>query len=116
MSKKRKDTAEDEVLDGDDMIPPDHVLEAPFSGDEKTPTVGVCPDCIGEAAQLDDDVQPPALPSEAFKDLRCRGTRNWELWRICMTDRKDDPYGPGLLTLPSQEGMRVLMDRRRSRR
>lgn len=109
---ERRDTAPEEILDGDD-IPADVELEAPFASDEVTPVVRVCPDCIGEALVLDNDVQPPALPSEAFRDRRCRGTRDTKKWRVCMSERRDDPYGPGLMTLPSQEGMRVLFDRRR---
>jgi len=108
----RRDTSEEQVI----HLPPDHELEAPFAGDELTPVRAICPDCTLTANVLDDDVQPPALPSEAFRDLRCRGTRDPKRWRVCMTDRPTDPYGPGLMTLPSQEGMRVLFDRRRAAR
>lgn len=99
-----RDTDEEEVLD----LPPDLELEAPFSASEITPTAFVCPDCGGDAVQLDDDIQPPALPSEAWRFPTCRGTRDASKWRWCREI--------GELTLPSQEGMRVLMERRKVKR
>jgi hypothetical protein len=107
-----RDTAPEEVL----HIPPDHELEAEFAGDEVTPVVRVCQDCTGESIVLDNDVQPPALASEAFRNRRCRGTADDDIWRLCMSEERDDPYGPGLMTMPGQEGMRVLFDRRRTTR
>ncbi len=72
--------------------------------DEPTPVVRVCLDCAGESQVLDDDVQPPATPNEAWSMMTCRGTADTTLWRWC---RK-----LGEMAMPAQ-GLRVSFDRRK---
>ncbi len=66
-----------------DDLPPDVELEAPFSEQELTPTVRVCPDCTAEQTILDDRIGAPLTPVEAWRLMTCRGTRNRDLWRWC---------------------------------
>lgn len=75
--------------------------------EEVTPVVRVCLDCAGESMVLDNDIQPPAKPSEAWAMLSCRGTADLTLWRWC--------FRLGEMAMPSQ-GLRVKFDRRKGKR
>lgn len=72
--------------------------------EEPTPVRRVCLDCAGDSIVLDDDVQPPATPVEAWAMMTCRGTADTTKWRWC---RK-----LGQMAMPSQ-GLRVSFDRRK---
>lgn len=82
-------------------MPDDVVME--FE-EQPTPVHRVCLDCAGESKVLDDDVQPPASPVEAWALMTCRGTADTTLWRWCSTQ--------GEMTMPAQ-GLRVSFDRRK---
>ena len=51
--------------------------------EEPTPVRRVCPDCTREQTVLDNDVEAPGEPNEAWRMLTCRGTADWRLWRWC---------------------------------
>ncbi len=71
-----------------------------------TPVVRRCQDCAREAIVLDDSVQPPASPNEAWALMSCRGTANQQLWRWCRV--------LGEMAMPSQ-GIRVSFRKPRRR-
>jgi len=72
--------------------------------EEPTPVRRVCPDCAAEQTVLDNDVQPPANPVEAWRMMTCRGTADVRKWRWCRR--------LGEMAMPSQ-GLRVRFDRRK---
>ena len=81
----------------------DITIDAPFD-EEVTKRQRVCPDCANpDAIVLENDVQPPDKPVEAWAMVLCCGTEDPTRWRWC---RK-----LGEVALPSQ-GLRVSYDRR----
>lgn len=82
---EKRDTAPEEVLDGDALIPRDIDIEAPFSAEEVTPRVLVCPDCGHDQVDTGEHLRLPEDYAEGTVIVRCCGTTDPQGPRWCRT-------------------------------
>jgi hypothetical protein len=101
---EKRDTAPEEVLDGDALIPRDIDIEESFSAEEVTPRVLVCPDCGHDQVDTGEHLRLPEDYAEGTVIVRCCGTTDPQGPRWCRTTFT--------ATWP-REGKRISFDRRR---
>jgi hypothetical protein len=108
-AEKKRDTDKEYVLEYHgpvETIPRDVELEAPFSSEEVTPQVRVCPDCTDDQVDAGDGTRMPESYGEACAVVRCWGTTDPDGPRWCRTH---------FTATWKREGKRVSFDKRKGR-